>query len=1023
MEIMMPQNQPMTKTKVFLLIILLFIGLTGLRIGWIMFHKTPEQPYVEKGVLDLRDWTFTDKHTVALDGEWEFYPNVFIDPNGKVNQLDKHSYIKVPGNWKDNINSPDKSNIGHGTYRLKITLPDDRKRLYGLRVEGITNAAQIYVNGEKVTDYGTPGTSANTSDGRRGPRLTFFPVKQNKIDIIIHVSNYDLPFRGGITDSIKIGTETAIIKEDHRSQNLQLAVFIVYLLHSVYAIVLYIMARKYYQKELLFYGLMLIVAGFTVLIDDDMVLQLSINDEAYHRLLHILFSTVLITIVTAIKYLFDVKPKLHSILVGLYIIIVIGILIVPIEHFNLVHNGKNILYILSFYLLFSLTIKFVQKGNDEGIYVLFFITGYTSNMIWGAMINGGLVKIPFYPFDFIIYVGAIAILLLKRYMNMLQVNEQQTLALKEADRKKDEFLANTSHELRNPLHGIINIAQTMLHNNEDTLTQKNKDDLKLLIRISENMRFTLNDISDLTKIEENQLQFNQQPVNLHTVTSVVLDLISFMVDEKDLKFHFNIPIDFPKVYADENRLIQILFNLIHNAVKYTPAGSITIDARSEGNMATIYIKDTGIGIGPDALHNIFKPYEQEDSSMTAIGGGIGLGLHVCKQLVELHGGNLSVKSKPNQGSTFSFTLPLANQSMVHQINNTEEQIVLQEQAATLMEEPISEHKQEHKIARILIVDDDPVNLRVVSNILHHDYHLMTTTNGQEALQYLKDNQFDLVISDVMMPQMSGYELTQHIREQYTISELPILLLTARNQIEDIQTGFNVGANDYVVKPVDALELSARVHSLIHLKLAIHEQLRMEAAWLQAQIRPHFLFNTLNTIASLSEIDATRMTTLLNHFGNYLRRSFNVRNTEKLIPLEEELEIVRSYVYIEQQRFGDRLTVEWDIDDDLKIDVPPLSIQPLVENAIQHGVLKRAAGGTVKISATEKEDEVTISIHDDGVGIDAAKVEKLLTDKASSKSGIGIANTNERLKKLFGKGLEIESTPNKGTTILFDVPKQ
>ncbi|HEY4599747.1 MAG TPA: ATP-binding protein [Cerasibacillus sp.] len=1018
---MMRSNQPMTKKKILLLITLLFIGLTGLRIAWIMFHKTPDQPYVEKGVLDLSNWTFTDKYTVLLDGEWEFFPNKFINPNNSAKHVktEEPSYITVPGSWKDELDS----HIGHGTYRLKIILPDNGEMMHGLRIEEITNAAQIYINGRKISDYGTPGTSRDTSIGKRGPRLAFFPVNQNEIDIIIHVSNYDLPFRGGITDSIKIGTETAIIKEDHRSQNFQLAVFIVYLLHSVYAIVLYIMARKYYQKELLFYGLMLIVAGFTVLIDDDMVLQLPINAEAYHRLLHILFSTVLITLVTAIKYLFNVKSRLHSILVGLYIVIVIGIIIVPIEHFYLVHNGKNILYLLSFYLLFSLTIKFVQKGNDEGIYVLFFITGYTSNMVWGTLINAGLVKIPFYPFDFIIYVVAIALLLLKRYMNMLQVNEQQTIALKEADRRKDEFLANTSHELRNPLHGIINIAQTMLQHNAETLTQKNKDDLKLLVRIGENMRFTLNDILDLSKIQEKQIQFYQKPVNLHTVTSVVLDLVRFMGDEKELQLNLNIPNNFPLVYADENRLMQILFNLIHNAVKYTPEGSITIDAYYTNDKATINVKDTGVGISPEAIDSIFNPYEQEDSSMTAIGGGIGLGLHVCKQLVELHGGEVSVKSEQNQGSTFSFTLPLADESMMNHVNIMEKPTVILEEAATLTEEPVSEQMRYHKAAQILVVDDDPVNLKVISKILDKDYYLIKATNGHEALQYIKDNQFDLVVSDVMMPQMSGYELTRHIREQYTLSELPILLLTARNQIEDVQTGFNVGANDYVIKPVDAVELSARVHSLIHLKLAIHEQLRMEAAWLQAQIRPHFLFNTLNTIASLSEIDPMRMTTLLNHFGNYLRRSFNVRNTEKLIPLEEELEIVRSYVYIEQERFGDRLNVEWHLDDHLEINVPPLSIQPLVENSIQHGVLKRATGGTVKITVREKESEVMICIHDDGVGIDSKKIEKLLSGKASSKRGIGIANTNQRLKKLFGNGLQIESTPNKGTTVLFNIPKQ
>src|SRR5690625_6872797 len=150
-------------------------------------------------------------------------------------------------------------------------------------------------------------------------------------------------------------------------------------------------------------------------------------------------------------------------------------------------------------------------------------------------------------------------------------------------------------------------------------------------------------------------------------------------------------------------------------------------------------------------------------------------------------------------------------------------------------------------------------------MLSSEYNVFTTSSGKKALELLQTEEFDLIISDVMMPHMSGYELTQKIREQFSISELPILLLTARNQLEDIHTGFLVGANDYITKPVEALELKARVEALTNLKQSVQEQLHMEAAWLQAQIKPHFLFNTLNSIASLSEVDPSKMVKLINEF--------------------------------------------------------------------------------------------------------------------------------------------------------------
>lgn len=414
--------------------------------------------------------------------------------------------------------------------------------------------------------------------------------------------------------------------------------------------------------------------------------------------------------------------------------------------------------------------------------------------------------------------------------------------------------------------------------------------------------------------------------------------------------------------------------------------------------------------------SVFQPYEQADSSMIAIAGGIGLGLSICKELVQLHGGTLSLESVEGKGSTFTFTLPAVTNSA-------------HEAVATVIEETEKVHIKttttlKEGLPRLLVVDDDPLNLAIIERVLFaENYEVITCTSGKDALALLDKESWDLVISDVMMPNMSGYELTQKIRERFTISELPILLLTARSQSEDKQAGFHFGANDYVTKPVEKMELTMRVRSLINLKSSIQERISMEAAWLQAQIQPHFLFNTLNTIAALSEIDPPKMIMLLDKFGDYLHASFATQNLEPLVPLKSEIELVRSYVYIEQKRFGERLHVAWEIDQLSGIQVPPLSIQTITENAINHGVLDKPEGGTVCIQVKELEGFVEIKIVDDGGGIPKERLAKLLTNKGEGRRGIGLLNTDKRLKQLYGQGLEITSSQGIGTTVRFVVPKE
>src|SRR5699024_9588171 len=323
---------------------------------------------------------------------------------------------------------------------------------------------------------------------------------------------------------------------------------------------------------------------------------------------------------------------------------------------------------------------------------------------------------------------------------------------------------------------------------------------------------------------------------------------------------------------------------------------------------------------------------------------------------------------------------------------------------------------------ILIIDDDPVNLKVLTSLLKDEYHIITSLDAQEALATVPLQSVDIILSDTMMPNMSGYEFIREVRKKYSISKLPIILVTAKNTPEDIQFAFQSGANDYLIKPVNAKELRARVQALVHLKHYIKESQKYEAAWLQAQIQPHFLFNTLNTIASLAEFDTAKMSNVLQAFGTYLRQSFTVLNLESTIPIKHAVGLAESYITIEKARFGNRINVEYDFDEGIDIMIPPLSIQPLIENAINHGILKKAEGGTVIWRIKNHPLYTEIVIQDDGVGMSDNLIREVLDLRPSIDTGIGVKNTHNRLLQLYNRGLQIDSNIGEGTSISFRIPK-
>lgn len=1043
----MSKNIPMTKKrKIFLIAGLFFLALTGLRLFWVLLPAPlADSPQATQGKLDLRNWDFSQDRAISLNGQWEFYPHMLLQDNKDIDLSSNigRELLQVPGSWNSALSSKGNSTFGYGSYRLRILVQPNKERIYGIRIPTIPTSSELYINGRLLAHAGNPGSSEDSYTARRAPYSASFTSDLSEIEIVIQIANFDDSLMGGINWPIKFGSDHVIAKSVAFSVALQLSICLILLIHAVYAGLLFIMGLR--QKGLLYFSLLIVSAIVAILIDDDALLLtwLPINYDMTLRIYYLAYLGNAVFLMQLVKYLLPKYSAIRGLKTYMTVcaIFAIAALFLPIRWLSFADLLHTLLVIVPFLIVPMIAFQAVSKGHKDVIFILLGLTATTTNMIWGLIKNTGWKEMGYYPFDILAAFIAFASFWFMHYLrNSTQTTKLAEQLLKE-DKLKDQFLVNTSHELRNPLHGILNIAQTVLSSEDKDDDGKNKENMKLLIAIGKRMSFLLNDLLDITRLKENRIRLQVADVQIQALVSGVIDMMQFMTAGKPIRLINNIPDGFPQISADENRLIQILFNLLHNAVKFTNEGSITVDAHIKKDQAAILISDTGIGMDEETLRSVFKPYEQGGMNDAASAGGLGLGLSICKQLVDLHKGTIAVSSVLGRGSTFTITLPLShsmterhnvgNQAFIPVVSQraVEQRVLavnhtLEETAAALDEAiPEPETMVTPDRPQILAIDDDPINLSILESVLSLDsYDIVTATSGQAALSLLATREWDLVISDVMMPHMSGYQLSRTIREHFTISELPILLLTARSRPEDIEAGFLAGANDYVTKPVDAMELKSRVRALTFSKKSFRERLRMEGALLQAQIQPHFLFNTLNSVAALSELNTARMNELLGVFGNYLRASFDPRNLERLVPLKHELNLVRSYLYIEKERFEERLQISWEIDESIQLKIPPLSIQPLVENAVQHGVLKRIQGGTVRIRISEYEDYAEIWIEDDGVGIDELRLTQLLDSRAYIGPEIGLRNTDRRLKQLYGQGLEIHSTPGIGTSISFKVKK-
>ena len=358
--------------------------------------------------------------------------------------------------------------------------------------------------------------------------------------------------------------------------------------------------------------------------------------------------------------------------------------------------------------------------------------------------------------------------------------------------QKDHFIANISHEIRTPINAVLGFTDLLLDEETD---QKKLNYLKSVKTSGDNLLYLINDILDLSKIEAGIFQVDANPYNLCETIENVFSVLALKAEQKKLIFNNQIAKNVPEyIIGDKNRLTQILINLLGNAIKFTFEGNVKLNVSLENNHTLLFkVSDTGIGIPEDKQQSIFERFSQAQEDTSRQFGGSGLGLNISKILVEKQRGTIHVESILGKGSTFSFTLPF----IVH--SEIEGKTLLQQKTYTA-----------NNAVSILMCEDNEMNQNLMKAVfLNTPHQLDIASNGNKGLKLLSENEYDLILMDIQMPELDGYETATVIREELQLN-IPIIAITAHSTLKERERCLSAGMNDYISKPFKKEELLEKI---------------------------------------------------------------------------------------------------------------------------------------------------------------------------------------------------------------------
>lgn len=746
----------------------------------------------KKGILDLRSVDLNSQ-SVTLHGEWGFYWQQLLQPGDTVTVAPE--FVSYPSLWKKiKLHGQYLPSRGYASYTLTVILPAHRPAL-SLLVPDTYCSYKLYINDSLQAANGVPGTSAQTSTPFWNTQTISVPAHADTLHLLLQVANY-WHTKGGTYKEMVIGEQNRLVQGLQRDRSFDILLAGCLFMGGLFFFGFFVYGSR--DRAILYFSLFCIMYSYRMTGTSLYALHTIFPHLNWFFTIRLEYLTLTLSVALFARYFYCIYPKDANQVIRLaveWLCLLYSLVIAVCSPWIFTKGIVPFLGLMFLYIgyAFFVCIRAVQNKRLGAVFALLscsvmLLVFLVVNLHYFALLSVE---------KWIVFAGYVLFF----FLQSLVLSHRFSYTLKKSAEKaelglkaKTEFLSTMSHEIRTPLNVVIGMTHLLLQNKP---REDQEHDLNVLLFSANNLLAIVNDILDYNKIEAGKVSFESIPMDIGSIIRNIVTGLNSNASEK----HIMLKADYDnllthKIMGDPTRTSQVIYNLVHNAIKFTKEGSVTLSLTTNqvtDKEATITFRiiDTGIGIAPDKQQLIFDRFTQADSSTSRSYGGTGLGLAITKRILELQGVQLQLKSEPGKGSTFFFTqtFPLSTEPVNVDI---------------LPETPRPLDKQLQGI-KILVVEDNPFNIMVAKSLLERGGAVIdVASNGLEALEKIKPGSFQIVLMDLNMPVMDGFEATRKLRERG--EKLPIIALTASLPAEVEKDVHSAGLNDIVVKPFNPDEL-------------------------------------------------------------------------------------------------------------------------------------------------------------------------------------------------------------------------
>lgn len=738
------------------------------------------------GTLDLRNKDLSSIQ--ALEGQWKFYWNRLLAPADKPATEDAE-IVEFPFLWHGHLlRGKELPSYGYATYRLSVLLPKSSRPI-SMVVPEVYSAYRLYFNNVQVAENGKVATSEKDFIPYWQTQVVHIPANTDTLQVTLQIANF-VHSKAGISNNLEIATTDVVKLRELRFMAIDLLLTGCLLMSGLYFLGLFIMGNR--DKAILMFALYSFLFSYRVLGIGDYTLHSLMPGIDWYITVRLEYMTLfagigIFALYTCYLYPEASNQKLVRVIYLLCFAFALFALFFPPIYFTRLINPFLLLMVFCLIYVPYIYAKAYVRKLPGSLYALLstfaIIAVFTISLLhyWGVAPRLQLL-------NFLCYV---TFFFLQSLVLAHRVSFELKKARVEAEQgltSKTEFLSTMSHEIRTPLNSVIGMSHLLLQNNP---RQDQREHLDVMLFSANNLLAIVNDILDYSKIEAGKITFERIEMDIHSIARNIVTGLRGSAQDKGIKLTLSIDANlWLKVIGDPTRLSQVVTNLVHNAIKFTHVGYVQLNIfvlRQDEERITLkfQVRDSGIGISREKQKLIFERFTQADSSTSRGFGGTGLGLAITKRIIELQDSSLELISEEGEGAEFHF-------SQTFEKSSRKEEIVARRILPDEKDKPLNG-------IHILLVDDTPMNVLVAQSFLKRwGATIDVAKNGLEAVQKLDVDKHHLILMDLHMPVMDGFEASIRLREQGVM--LPIIALTANLPNEVNEKILNIGMNDMVVKP-------------------------------------------------------------------------------------------------------------------------------------------------------------------------------------------------------------------------------